>query len=152
MGAAVDCEMLTPSAIPGSISTPADSAPGNACSFSTRTRAVRTQEILEAEFGDALGQRLGEIDMAAVDDGAHLQGDRLVVDDLVELVFDLREILHAQIDVDAHRLRLAVLMTMRADMGEHFQIADEDMPDRTRGIRDQERRDVRICGQGCCPV
>ena len=91
---------------------------------------------------------LGEIDVAARDDRAHFQRDRFVVDHLVELVLDPGEILDAQIDVDAHRLRLALLMAMRADMGEHFQIADEDMPDRMRGIRDMKRRNVGFCGQG----
>jgi hypothetical protein len=41
-----------------------------------------------------------------------------------------------------------MLMAMRADMGKHFQIADENMPDRARGIRDMEGRDVGFCSHG----
>ena len=102
--------------------------PGSACSFSTRMRAFSTRLSSRHDGRDAFGERLGEIDMAGGDDGADVVRDRLIVDDAVELVA-FGTGLAGEPDIDPHRLRLAVLVTMHADPGEQFQIADEDKGD-----------------------
>jgi len=98
--------------------------------------------VLETCAGDALGERLGQVDMACFDDGADFFGDRLVVHHEFQPVLQRGKVFHRKIDVDADRLAAAALMPVHADMGIQLQVADEDMADGACRIGDAQGLDV----------
>ena len=90
--------------------------------------------ILERCFGDALGQCLGQIDMALGDDGADLVGEGFIIHHHIQPVFQHGRVFHRQIDVNPQGLLFALFMAMDPDMGRELQIADKDMTDGKRRV------------------
>ena len=98
--------------------------------------------IFETRVGDTLRERLGQIDMARVHDGADFLGDGLIVHHEFQPVLQRGEVFHRKIDVDPDRLATPALMAVHADMGVHLQIADKDVADGARRIGDAQGLDV----------
>src|SRR5579872_4555880 len=110
--------------------------------FDADTRRLHAG-IFETRDRDALGQGLGEVDVARCQNGADFLGNGVIVDDQFELVGEVGLILHRQIDVDAHRLHLPLFVAMHADMRQDLEVADEDVTDGQGCIGNGKARDVR---------
>src|SRR6185437_8820725 len=81
--------------------------------------------VLETHGSNPFRQGLREVDVSCARNGADLLGHGLVVDGVLQAV-QTRIDVAGEPDIDAHRLRLALLMAMHADAGQELEIANED--------------------------
>src|SRR3954463_1043068 len=72
--------------------------------------------VLKTGRGDALGQGLGQADMALRDDGPDALFDRMIVDHILQHILGVGDVVGGQVDIDAHRLGTAFLLAIDADM------------------------------------
>ena len=74
--------------------------------------------------------------MALGNDGPNAGLDHAVIHHLFQPVLQILVVQHAQIHIEAHRLRFAFFVTIDADLDLQFQIADKNMADGLRRTGD----------------
>jgi len=100
--------------------------------FYPNTDQTDTAIELETGIRDALGEGLGEADVAGADDSPDGMGNLLIVDHRGHVLVPERSFRFAfvgdrEVDIDADALSPAVLVGMNADRGIQHQVAEEHM-------------------------
>ena len=92
--------------------------------------------------------------MTLGENGADLGFDHAIIHHFAQLIAQIDQVFHRQIEIDPHRLHLADLMAMHADLRRQFQVADKDMADAARGVGEFGHSDTRtsgVCQIRCWP-
>ena len=92
--------------------------------------------VLETGCGDVFGQGFRQFDMAFGDDGADALLDHMVIDHVFQHVLGIGYIVGGKVNIDADRLHPPLLVAIDADMGQQFQVTDEDMAQPAGGTGD----------------
>src|SRR5690606_33156149 len=93
--------------------------------------------VLQEHVGDAFGERLHQMDMARLDEGADLAHHLVVAHHRAEVaVHDREGFVHRQVHIDADLLLAALFLVIDADGRGQRQVTHEDMTDRTPGVGD----------------
>ena len=104
-------------------------APGATSSFSTCTFTALHALVQQHHLGEALGDRLDELDMAGGEDHFYRIHDDVIGEDRAHVVAADGDARHIDVDIEAHALRAAALEIIGADLDRNDEVAHEHVID-----------------------